>query len=73
MSISSSVCCPFIAEVIQPPPKEEPKKIAPVIDLTLSDSEDEAEVPMKTNAANKPDSSDQTVNSLSSSGIHSGQ
>jgi hypothetical protein len=28
---------------------------------------------MKTNAANKPDSSDQTVNSLSSSGIHSGQ
>ncbi|XP_021928824.1 E3 SUMO-protein ligase PIAS2 isoform X2 [Zootermopsis nevadensis] len=58
-------------EVIQPPRKEEPKKKATVIDLTLSDSEDEAEAPVKTNATNKPDSSNQAVNSSSGSGIHS--
>jgi hypothetical protein len=62
----------FIAEVIQPPPKEEPKKKATVIDLTLSDSEDEAEVPLKTNTPIKPDSSNQTVNSVSGSRLHSG-
>lgn len=67
------VVCFCIAEVIQPPRKEEPKKKATVIDLTLSDSEDEAEAPVKTNATNKPDSSNQAVNSSSGSGIHSGQ
>lgn len=67
-----NIWCSFIAEVIQPPPKE-PKKKALVIDLTLSDSEDEAEAPVKTNATNKPDSSNQTVNSLSGTGLHSGQ
>jgi len=58
-------------EVIQPPPKEEPKKKATVIDLTLSDSEDEAEIPLKSNTANKPDSSNQTMNIAAGSRLHS--
>ncbi|GFG30941.1 hypothetical protein Cfor_04039 [Coptotermes formosanus] len=58
-------------EVIQPPPKEEPKKKATVIDLTLSDSEDETEAPLKTNTTNKPDSSNQTLNSAAGSRLHS--
>ena len=62
----------FIAEVIQPPPKEEPKKKATIIDLTLSDSEDEAEIPLKSNMTNKPDSSNQTMNIAAGSRLHSG-
>jgi E3 SUMO-protein ligase PIAS1/E3 SUMO-protein ligase PIAS2 len=58
-------------EVIQPPPKEEPKKKATVIDLTLSDSEDEAEIPLKSNITNKPDSSNQTMNIAAGSRLHS--
>jgi hypothetical protein len=65
-------CLFFVAEVIQPPPKEEPKKKATVIDLTLSDSEDETEAPLKTNTTNKPDSSNQTLNSAAGSRLHSG-
>jgi hypothetical protein len=62
----------FIAEVIQSPPKEEPKAKVTVVDLTLSDSEDEAEVPVKTNTTTKPDSSNQAVNSVSGNRLHSG-
>lgn len=62
----------FIAEVIQSPPKEEPKTKVTVVDLTLSDSEDEAEVPLKTNTAVKPDSSNQAVNSVSGNRVHLG-
>lgn len=65
-------CVFFIAEVIQPPPKEEPKKKATVIDLTLSDSEDEAEIPLKSNTTNRPDSSNQTMNIVPGSRLHSG-
>jgi hypothetical protein len=68
------LCIPhlFIAEVIQSPPKEEPKAKVTVIDLTLSDSEDEAEIPSKPNTAVKPDSSNQTVNSVSGTRLQSG-
>ncbi|XP_069691208.1 E3 SUMO-protein ligase PIAS2 isoform X2 [Periplaneta americana] len=65
-------------EVIQPPPKDEPKKKATVIDLTLSDSEDEAEPPKKTSSTSKPDSSNQSNSnsgpdtSVSSSGGNGG-
>jgi hypothetical protein len=62
----------FIAEVIQSPAKEEPKAKVTVIDLTLSDSEDEADAPSKTDRTVKPDSSNQTVNSVSGNRLHSG-
>lgn len=58
-------------EVIQSPPKEEPKTKVTVVDLTLSDSEDEAEVPLKINTTTKPDSSNQAVNSVSGNRLHS--
>jgi hypothetical protein len=60
------------AEVIQSPAKEEPKAKVTVIDLTLSDSEDEAEAPSKINTAVKPDSSNQTVNNVSGTRLQSG-
>jgi hypothetical protein len=48
-------------------PQKEPRKEATVIDLTLSDSEDEEDVSPKSNAKNKPDSSNQTLSSAAGS------
>ena len=64
-------CLFFIAEAIQLPPQEEPKKKVNVIDLTQSDSADEEDAQLKCNKANKTDCSKQSLNSAAGSMLHS--